>query len=116
MALAIAYLLYDKFTGESSPVTSTAIEQTAPVLQNISLEAEDSSRNKDRAKSIAVLPFTNRSPDANDAYFTDGVHDDLLTQLAKEPEADWRGTWCRQHHGGRSAALRQPGQDKRAVD
>ena len=34
-------------------------------------------------KSIAVLPFTNRSPDANDAYFTDGVHDDLLTQLAK---------------------------------
>jgi len=35
------------------------------------------------SKSIAVLPFTNRSPDANDAYFTDGVHDDLLTQLAK---------------------------------
>jgi len=34
-------------------------------------------------KSIAVLPFTNRSPNADDAYFTDGVHDDLLTQLAK---------------------------------
>ncbi len=83
MALAIAYLLFDKFTGESPPGTPTAIEQAAPVLQDISSEPEDSSNNKDRAKSIAVLPFTNRSPDANDAYFTDGVHDDLLTQLAK---------------------------------
>jgi TolB-like protein/Tfp pilus assembly protein PilF len=34
-------------------------------------------------KSIAVLPFTNRSPNDDDIYFTDGVHDDLLTQLAK---------------------------------
>ena len=33
--------------------------------------------------SIAVLPFTNRSADDNDLYFTDGVHDDLLTQLSK---------------------------------
>jgi TolB-like protein/cytochrome c-type biogenesis protein CcmH/NrfG len=30
-----------------------------------------------------VLPFTNRSPNPDDIYFTDGVHDDLLTQLAK---------------------------------
>jgi TolB-like protein len=29
------------------------------------------------------LPFTNRSPNPDDVYFTDGVHDDLLTQLAK---------------------------------
>jgi TolB-like protein/cytochrome c-type biogenesis protein CcmH/NrfG len=36
-----------------------------------------------REKSIAVLPFTNRSPNPDDIYFTDGVHDDLLTQLAK---------------------------------
>ena len=33
--------------------------------------------------SIAVLPFENRSAAADDVYFTDGVHDDLLTQLAK---------------------------------
>lgn len=35
------------------------------------------------AKSIAVLPFVNRSSDPGDASFTDGIHDDLLTQLAK---------------------------------
>jgi len=33
--------------------------------------------------SIAVLPFANRSADDNDIYFTDGIHDDLLTQLSK---------------------------------
>jgi len=34
-------------------------------------------------KSIAVLPFANRSNQNDDLYFTDGIHDDLLTQLAK---------------------------------
>jgi len=33
-------------------------------------------------KSIAVLPFTNMSDDKENAYFADGVHEDLLTQLA----------------------------------
>ncbi len=34
-------------------------------------------------KSIAVLPFTNRSNLDDDVFFTDGVHDDLLTQISK---------------------------------
>jgi hypothetical protein len=34
-------------------------------------------------KSIAALPFTTRSTDENDKFFSDGMHDDLLTQLAK---------------------------------
>ena len=34
-------------------------------------------------RSIAVLPFDNRSNDENDAFFVDGIHDDILTQLAK---------------------------------
>ena len=33
-------------------------------------------------QSIAVLPFTNRSPDPDNAFFADGVHDDLLTHLS----------------------------------
>jgi len=35
------------------------------------------------AYSIAVLPFANRSNQEEDVFFTDGIHDDLLTQLAK---------------------------------
>lgn len=32
--------------------------------------------------SIAVMPFGNLSPDPNDAYFADGVHEELLSRLA----------------------------------
>ena len=34
-------------------------------------------------KSIAVLPFTNMSDDKDSGYFADGVHEDVLTHLAK---------------------------------
>ncbi|MBY6204554.1 hypothetical protein [Halomonas denitrificans] len=36
--------------------------------------------------SIAVLPFTNRSSDPDTEYFVDGVHDDLLTELSRNPQ------------------------------
>jgi len=38
------------------------------------------------AGSIAVLPFTNRSAEPDTAYFVDGIHDDLLTQLARNEQ------------------------------
>ncbi len=34
-------------------------------------------------KSIAVLPFENRSEDKANAYFADGIQDEILTRLAK---------------------------------
>jgi TolB-like protein len=37
----------------------------------------------DDDKSIAVLPFATLSDDRNDAYFADGVQDQILTNLAK---------------------------------
>ena len=33
-------------------------------------------------KSIAVLPFANMSEDKDSAFFTDGIHEDILTHLA----------------------------------
>jgi TolB-like protein/Tfp pilus assembly protein PilF len=38
---------------------------------------------QETSPSIAVLPFENRSSLADDSFFSDGMHDDLLTQLAK---------------------------------
>ena len=35
------------------------------------------------AKSIAVLPFENRSRDPDNAYFADGIQDEILTRLSK---------------------------------
>jgi TolB-like protein/Tfp pilus assembly protein PilF len=34
-------------------------------------------------KSIAVLPFENHSRDPDNAYFTDGIQDEILTRLSK---------------------------------
>ena len=34
-------------------------------------------------KSIAVLPFENLSEDKANAYFADGIQDEILTRLAK---------------------------------
>jgi TolB-like protein/class 3 adenylate cyclase len=45
--------------------------------------AHDPAGVSDPDASIAVLPFANRSADPDDAYFVDGIHDDLLTQLSK---------------------------------
>jgi TolB-like protein/class 3 adenylate cyclase/predicted Zn-dependent protease len=47
------------------------------------------SRNRGRSvlaapeKSIAVLPFENRSHDPDNAYFADGIQDEILTRLSK---------------------------------
>lgn len=35
--------------------------------------------------SIAVLPFVNRSSQAGDEYFSDGIHDELLSRLSRIP-------------------------------
>ncbi len=37
----------------------------------------------DEARSIAVLPFENRSEDKANGYFADGIQDEILTRLAK---------------------------------
>src|SRR5262249_11217517 len=34
-------------------------------------------------KSIAVMPFENRSEDNANAYFTEGIQDEILTRLSK---------------------------------
>src|SRR2546430_14368792 len=45
--------------------------------------AGNRSTSPQKDKSIAVLPFQSLSEDKNDAYFADGVQDQILTNLAK---------------------------------
>ncbi len=53
-------------------------------LDNYVLEEDSEAdvRGDDRP-SIAVLPLDNLSPDPENAFFADGIHGDLLTQLSK---------------------------------
>jgi len=94
MALAIAYLLFDKFSGPAQPGSDHFSQQTSgqttgaseksalTPVEAIAPASNEANPVNDR-QSIAVLPFANRSDEKEDLYFTDGIHDDLLTQLAK---------------------------------
>jgi len=72
MALAIGYLLYDKFSVGGEKRALTPADPTPVVAEPVI-----------KRQSIAVLPFDNRSNREEDQFFTDGIHDDLLTTIAR---------------------------------
>ncbi len=76
LALALGYFAFDKFVLD--PVEDEQIAQSA---RQEGLTAALSESLGD--KSLAVLPFENRSNREEDQFFTDGIHDDLLTTIAK---------------------------------
>jgi TolB-like protein len=62
-------------------------------------------------KSIAVLPFATLSDDRNDAYFADGVQDQILTNLAKVSDLKVIShTSVRQYQTGAERNIREIGQ------
>ena len=62
-------------------------------------------------KSIAVLPFASLSQDKNDAYFADGVQDQILTNLAKVSDLKVIShTSVRQYKTGAERNMREIGQ------
>ena len=87
LALALGYFAFDKFVLD--PQREAAMQQqTAEQLASATENARKDGRTEALIeyygeKSIAVLPFANRSRSEDDAFFSDGIHDDLLTQLAK---------------------------------
>src|ERR1700720_3144398 len=65
-----------------------ALAFTAILLQKKTHEPKPTATNEPSAtalppKSIAVLPFESLSEDKNNAYFAEGVQDEILTRLAK---------------------------------
>ncbi|MFT5140864.1 MAG: TolB-like protein/tetratricopeptide (TPR) repeat protein [Rhodothermales bacterium] len=73
----------DTFSGENSSTLSDATDQklnptpvsaVAPI--ETAIEAVD-------LKSIAVLPLANRSVNPEDAFFAEGMHDEILTRLSR---------------------------------
>ncbi len=72
LVIAVGLLLTDKFllrdTGQAELTVQAPDESPVP---------------QPSRRSIAVLPFVNRSNVQDDVFFVDGIHDDILTQLAK---------------------------------
>jgi TolB-like protein/Tfp pilus assembly protein PilF len=72
LVLALGYFAFDKFV--LTPRRVAAL---------VSSPVPNESRSVINAKSIAVLPFENRSRDPDNAYFADGIQDEILTRLSK---------------------------------
>jgi len=63
------------------PETTTIVDApTTEPADKVTVESSATDLAPDR--SIAVLPFANRSAREEDRFFVDGIHDDILTQLA----------------------------------
>ncbi|MBP7370820.1 MAG: hypothetical protein KA902_05210 [Arenimonas sp.] len=74
LVLALIYFAIDKFIIGRSVIGA----KENPVATDL-----QTATNKRVSPSIAVLPFNNRSALPDDAFFVDGMHDDILTQLSK---------------------------------
>jgi TolB-like protein/class 3 adenylate cyclase/Tfp pilus assembly protein PilF len=58
-------------------------------------------------KSIAVLPFENRSQERENAYFADGIQDEILTRLAKIADLKVISRTSTQHYKSAPENLRE---------
>ena len=58
-------------------------------------------------KSIAVLPFENRSEEKSNAYFADGIQDEILTRLAKISDLKVISRTSTQHYKSTPENLRE---------
>lgn len=85
LGLSLGYFIWEsRFEQKTAEVESAreVVLAGEPEIESVESGIAPVALDVDK-NSIAVLPFANRSADATDIYFTDGIHDDLLTQLSK---------------------------------
>jgi TolB-like protein/Tfp pilus assembly protein PilF len=72
LVIAVVYFAVDKFVLQAEPEQVEGVAEQVPAAEPIV-----------RERSIAVLPFANRSANQEDAFFVDGIHDDILTHISR---------------------------------
>jgi adenylate cyclase len=65
----------------------------------------------DQRASIAVLPFVNMSGDGGHDYFSDGITEDIITELSRFPELLVIARTSTFHYKGRSIDVRTAGRE-----
>jgi len=93
LVVALTYFAIDKFLlapDRAQPESDHLSQQTAGQSTTAEekkaltpIEAAAEAEAIISRQSIAVLPFDNRSNREEDQFFTDGIHDDLLTTIAR---------------------------------
>jgi TolB-like protein/Flp pilus assembly protein TadD len=79
LVLALGYLVFNEVRGPAMEAPATAaqteIQASPPVAADVDVVPAD--------PSIAVLPFSDLSPDQDQGYFSDGISEELLNVLVK---------------------------------
>lgn len=80
LLVGFTFVLVDRFYLQPNAETSVNLQQQL-ASQQAGTQAVAAKKTLD--KSIAILPFSNRSKNEDDKFFTDGIHDDLLTIVSR---------------------------------
>jgi len=103
LVIAVVLLLVDKFWQHSSTESTPGAETTQQVVAPgpVAEQAE---------KSIAVLPFVDMSPEGDQAYFADGISEEILNVLVKTHSLKVAGRTSSFQFRGRNEDLRVIGE------
>jgi TolB-like protein/cytochrome c-type biogenesis protein CcmH/NrfG len=82
LVLGLGYFAYDKFVLDPSRDAELVQATTEAVTEQIT----ESVISENADKSIAVLPFTDLSPEGDQEHFSDGVSEEILNLLARVPK------------------------------
>ena len=83
IVFALTFVSFDRIWLDQSHTTKTDKPEVAPNGEDKKEVLSANELHQETRPSIAVLPFVNRSNNPEDAYFVDGIHDDLLSHIAK---------------------------------
>src|SRR5437773_3955612 len=86
---AVALVISSLILHRASPLRTRAPAPEAPTTSALAAIPE---------KSIAVLPFENRSEDKANAYFADGIQDEILMRLSKIADLKVTSRTSTQHY------------------
>ena len=107
LVIAVVLLLVDKFKTETLEDLSPAVSVTT---QDIDTSLTEVSTPEIAEKSIAVLPFVDMSPDGDQAYFADGISEEILNVLVKTHSLKVAGRTSSFQFRGREVNLRTIGE------
>ncbi len=80
LTLAVIFLLVDRFRQPSVEESAPAVAETTQAVDAITIYEADKPETE---KSIAVLPFVDMSPQGDQAYFADGIAEEILNVLVQ---------------------------------
>ncbi len=112
LVLALAYFAVDKFVlgpQRDAKLVNASQSHAEPATETADPPVKDAGPDR---KSIAVIPFLNRSANEENAeFFSDGMHDELLTNLSKINELKVISRTSVLGYRGTTKNLRQIGEE-----